>query len=136
MRLFTFLVLLVAALTLTVCRSSSRLSLPEGPPSARGILTSVRHSATASGLIVESFDSTCGIEAVADGETHVFHRRATGALVPIGLGAGGVGTLAVGNVVEVWADGPGMELCPMQGRAAVIVIDTLGSMELDLPVRQ
>lgn len=123
-RIVTSSVLLVLGLTLAVCAAPGALGVPYGPPDVRGTLAEVRHGATASGLTVEPGDGTCGLQATADAETRYLRRSADGRLTPLGTGAEGVGALAIGDVAEVWVEGPVMESCPTQGRAAVVVVST------------
>lgn len=116
------LLLMAASLALAVCASPASIRHPDGPPTVRGTVAAVQHGATASGLSVEAPAGACGMEATADAETRVLRRSPDGALVPVGVGAAGAGALAVGDTVAVWTDGPVMESCPMQARAAVVVV--------------
>ncbi len=123
-RIVPFFVLLVLGLTLAVCASPGALGVPDGPPTVRGAVARIQHSATASGLLVEPGGGACGLQATADAGTRVVRRDASGRPVPVGTGAEGVGALSVGDSVSVWVDGPVMESCPMQGRAALVVVET------------
>ena len=114
-------VLLVLSLTLAVC-ASPPLAPPEGAPVVRGTVAWVRHSATASGALIEAEGGACGMQATLDAGTRVLRRTRRGALSWVGEGAAGAGALAVGDAVEIWADGPVIETCPMEGRASVVVI--------------
>lgn len=128
-RLGAYGALLASSLALAVC-ASPRLA-PDGPPTVRGTLAEVRHSATASGLTVEA-GGACGMVATAGPETQVLRRDADGVLRPVGVGAPAVGALEVGQTVSVWADGPVMESCPMQGRAGTVVVEATAVAEADL----
>ena len=91
---------------------------PVGDLVLTGVVASVQHSATASGLLVDPPEGTaCGIRATADAGTRVYRRT------PRGLEAlSGAGALAVGDRVEVYVDGPVAESCPVQGRASTLVL--------------
>lgn len=127
-RLATFALLTTLTLTLAVCTSASLARLPEGPPFLRGTLTEIRHSATASGLVVEPGNDACGLQATADRRTRVYRREPSGRVTPIGAGAPAIGALETGHTVSVWMEGPVLESCPMQGQAAAVVLETAPSV--------
>ncbi|PAP75977.1 hypothetical protein [Rubrivirga marina] len=115
-RIVTSFVLFVLSLTLAVCASATLPGVPEGPPAAAGVVASVRHSATASGVLVET-GAACAFQAVADAETRVVRQEPSGRIVPAAIGA-----VAEGDSVAVYTDGTVMESCPLQGRAEVLVV--------------
>ena len=93
-----------------------------GEPLVRGEVESVEHRATASGILVRALPGSremCGIAATADSVTRYYRRASSG-----GLSAAAAGDLTVGDTVEVFVEGPVAESCPVQGRAAAIVIET------------
>lgn len=114
-RLLTSVTLFVLSLTLAVCASATLPGIPEGPPAAAGTVASVRHAATASGVLVET-GAHCAFQAVADAETRVLRRERSGRVAPAALGA-----VAEGDSVAVYA-GAVMESCPLQGHAEVLVL--------------
>lgn len=130
-----FRLLLALALALGACAPSTPPSAPPpgaphaAPPTVRGTLSEVRHSATGTGLTVDAEGAACGMAAVTDGGTRVMRRAADGSLAAVGVGAAGVGALAVGDRVSVWAAGPVLESCPMQGRAGVVVVEPVETAE-------
>jgi hypothetical protein len=123
------IVLLALTLTLAACIPEPAIQLPDAPPTVRGTLAEVRHSATASGLSVDGGEA-CGMVATADAETRVLRRGADGVLRLVGDGAPAVGALEVGQTVAVWADGPVMESCPVQGRAGTVVVEVVTEADL------
>ena len=112
---------LLVGLLMSACTASTPLP-PAGSPLVRGTIVSIRHSATGSGFLVEPGDGTCGLQAVADDQTHVARRTASGETRTVGVGAEGVGTLTEGDRVEVYVDGPVRESCPLQAHATAIVV--------------
>ena len=111
---------LLALLALTACSSTSPHDLPPGDLYLTGVVATLQHSATASGVLVEPLPGgpACGIRATADAETRVLARDGSGGLSRLGTGAAG---LAVGDRVEVYVDGPVAESCPVQGHASAFV---------------
>lgn len=119
---------LALVLALAACTPPAPLYAPSGPPTVRGTVTSIRHSATASGLMVEPGGGACGMQATLDAETRVYRRSASGALTLASVGA-----ITEADRVEVYAAGPVQESCPLQGRAGVVVIGAAG-VDADLLV--
>ena len=79
------------------------------------------HRATASGLVVRpeaGASDPCGIAATVDGGTVYFRRAAPGG----DLSPSALAEISVGDTVEVYVSGPVAESCPVQGRAATIVV--------------
>ena len=122
-RLLSSFVLAALSLVLTVCATPGSLGVPDRPPTLRGRLVEVRHSATASGFLIEPGGGACSLQATGESQTRYFRRTADRQLVPLGTGAAGAGALASGMTASVWVDGPVMESCPMQGRAGVVVVE-------------
>lgn len=114
-------VLLVLGLTAVACVRPASVRVPDGPPTVRGAVVSVRHSATATGILVRPAGEACGLQAVADAQTRVLERSASGAVTEVGIGA-----VAVDDTVEVYVDGPVLESCPLQGRAGTVVLVARG----------
>jgi len=113
--------LLVLLATLAACSSTAPHDGPSGDLYMTGVVASLQHSATASGVLVEPLPDAadaCGIQATADAETQLFERTEAGTLTLVGTGAAG---LAVGDRVEVYVEGPVAESCPVQGRASAFV---------------
>ena len=124
-RIVSSFVLLVLGLTLAVCAPPGALGVPDGVPTVRGAVVRVQHSATASGLLVEPGGDACGLQATADARTRYVRRDASGRRVPLGTGAEGARALSAGDTVSVWVDGAVRESCPIQGRAAVVVVEAV-----------
>ena len=120
-RLLSSSLLLAILLTLAVCASPTGIQTPTRPPTVQGTVTSVRHSATASGLMVESSTGGCGMQVTIDAATQIFRRAPSGSLTLVTSG-----TVAEGDAVEIYADGPVLESCPMQGHAGTVVIRAPG----------
>lgn len=110
----------VLALALGAC--SSPVRVPDTAPTVRGTVASVRHSATASAVLVEPDEGACGMQATMDATTRILVEDPDGTIVA--EGPPGAIPLGEGDAVTVWADGPVRESCPTQGRAAVIVVQT------------
>ena len=92
---------------------------PVGDLLLTGVVAEVRHSASASGVLVDAeTGDACGIQATADAETRVFRRAASGALTTLP----NAGAIGVGDRVEVYVDGPVAESCALQGRASSLVV--------------
>lgn len=101
------------------CAASGGVPAPEGEPLVVGLVESVVHTANASSVHVAAGAGSreqCGIVATADGGTR-YLRREGGELREASREE-----VAEGVVVEVYVDGPVMESCPVQGRAAAFVI--------------
>ena len=111
------LILTLLAVVLAACSGTFAEPYPEVPPTVRGVVASVRHSATASGLLVEPVGDACGLQAVADAYTRFSRRLRSGRLAPAT-----VGEVEEGDTVEVYVDGPLQAMCPREGHAAAIVI--------------
>ncbi|HEX2187298.1 MAG TPA: hypothetical protein VHG51_00300 [Longimicrobiaceae bacterium] len=107
------------AAALAACGGRSP-GLPEGPPLVRGPVESIVARATGTGIRVgpgPGSREACGIAAVADAGTRYLRRTDPGGLRPAALA-----DLQVGDTVEVYVDGPVAESCPVQGRAAAVVL--------------
>ncbi|WP_412062198.1 hypothetical protein [Rubrivirga sp. IMCC45206] len=111
------LVLTLLGVALAACAGVDADPYPEVAPTVRGVVASVRHSATASGLLVEPVGDACGLQAVADDYTRVSRRLRSGRLAPARIGE-----VREGDTVEVFVDGPVAAMCPREGHAAAIVI--------------
>lgn len=114
-----FLVLSAACL-LAACAGAAGPDEPDREPIVRGPVETITHHATGSGILVRagpgSRDS-CGIAATADRDTRYRRRAPDGTLREATLT-----DLSVGDTVEVYVVGPVAESCPLQGRAATIVL--------------
>jgi hypothetical protein len=101
------------------CAGSSRLVPPEGDPLVVGPVQSVTHREAASSIHVAAgpgSQEACGIVATADPRTR-YLRRVSGDLREATREE-----VEVGTRMEVYVDGPVMESCPVQGRAAAFVL--------------
>jgi hypothetical protein len=108
------------ALLLAACVDPSALYTPEGEPYVRGPIEAITAHATATGLLVlagPGSQEPCGIQATADDDTRYLRRTADGTLQTSTLSE-----LSVGDTVEVYVEGPIAESCPVQGRAAAIIL--------------
>lgn len=111
--------LLIALIGVAACGGVSPADPAPGDALVRGPVESIDHRATASGILVRAAPGSremCGISATVDARTVYLQRASTG-LRPASLT-----DLEVGDTVEVYVDGPVAESCPVQGRAATIVI--------------
>ena len=107
------------AILLGACRRGASAELPPGEPYASGAIESITHHATGSGILVRPAPGSpdaCGISATADDATRFLVRTGTGAPRPLDRSE-----LAVGDLVDVYVDGPVALSCPPQGHATVIV---------------
>ena len=113
--------LAAAALALgTACAGSGAVQPPASDPYIIGPIESVEHRATGSGVHVAAGPGSrdpCGIVATVDAGTRVMRRAAGGGLV-----SATAADLRVGEMVEVYVEGPVMESCPLQGRAGAMVL--------------
>lgn len=108
------------AVLLVACADPSTLYSPEGAPYVRGPVESITAHATGAGLLVRAGPGSqepCGIQATADARTHYLRRIGEGPLQRATLA-----DLSVGDTVEVYVEGPVAESCPVQGRAAAVVL--------------
>jgi hypothetical protein len=113
------LLLLAAALT-SACGAMAGPAEPDGDPIVRGPVESLTHHATGSGILVRAGPGSrdaCGIAATADRDTRYLRRGGDGRVVGAALAE-----VEVGDTVEVYVTGPVAESCPLQGRAATILL--------------
>ena len=111
--------LLAAALT-SACGGMAGPAEPDGEPVVRGPVESLTHHATGSGILVRAGPGSrdpCGIAATADRDTRYLRRGSDGRVVSAVLAE-----VEVGDTVEVYVTGPVAESCPLQGRAATILL--------------
>jgi hypothetical protein len=109
-----------STLILLAVAACSGTMAPEGTPLVRGPIESIAHHATGSGFLVGARPGSreaCGISATADDRTRYLRRSASGAYTEAARA-----DLEVGDTVEVFVDGPVAESCPVQGRAAALVL--------------
>ena len=107
-----------AALVLAAC-ATAQPARPDGAPAFRGVVAEVTHHATGSGVRADPLTggAACGLVATVDAATRVLRRASDGSLDAVGAEA-----VSVGDTVEVYASGPVAESCPMQARAAALVL--------------
>jgi len=109
--------LALAVVALAGCAAGSTVETPGETPYVTGPIERLDHRATASGILVRAGSGDgCGIVATADAETRHLQRTGSGALRP-----STVASLAVGDTVKIYVDGPIMKSCPAQGRASAVV---------------
>ena len=105
---------------LLACSRTSSPGLPADGPYVRGPVESIRSHATGTGLLVRAGPGSrepCGIQATTDARTRYLRRTGPGE-----LRRAAPSDVEVGDTVEVHVAGPVAESCPVQGRAAVVVL--------------
>jgi hypothetical protein len=111
---------LLGALAVAGCAGKAPQPPPAGAPYVVGRIESITHHATGSGILVRGDregPDACGLLASVNGDTLFWRRTATGSVERTSLAE-----LQVGSRVEVYVRGPLAESCPVQGRAATVVL--------------